>query len=141
MPLNLVKEFLKYQEPPKNLKELIADYKFDKYDNTVICSECDGEGKCYDWAEKDVYEGFKFCDKKPCPKCKGGGREDVKYVLDKHAVASQKYQTHVDNFNSIAIVLSTIRNKLSDSERKQIGLVGPIPRLKGLKNEVSNTKN
>ena len=134
--LNIVLELLKYIEPPEHLFNVLVENDYDIHTKTIKCRRCNGEGKHYYFEDRDSYEGYKYADKKQCKTCKGLCRQPVKIINDERKLEVEKYNNSVDNFNKTAIMLSTIRNKLTDRERELLGLVKPIPRLKGLNNAV-----
>lgn len=136
MPVNLVEHFLNYIPMPDSLQKQFTNHGYNSKDGTITCPKCDGEGKHYYIEDLDCQEGYKLADKKTCKKCGGERRIRSHWLIDRRSVEIKKYKEHVDSFNKTAIILSTIRNKLTAKEREMLGLVKPIPRLKRLKHEV-----
>lgn len=141
MIVDLISKFLDYKAPPTKLETLFKLNGYNKNDGTIVCPRCNGEGKHYYIEDNDCVEGYKMADKKTCKLCHGKTRILSHWLLDKYSIEVNEYKKHVDRYNKTAIILSTIRSKLTVREREMLGLAKPIPKLKDLKYAVPISKD
>lgn len=79
----------------------------------IMCPDCEGTGKAYDWADRDPIEGWKMASKKTCQTCKGHGVLSYYEFGHDYIKEQDKFYRDLEKENMLRDRRREIQNKLT----------------------------